>query len=224
MKSDAGEMTSISGAPEPDMAVAAAAGSNPVAVPRRFDLSSLPVQTRAEQIAATLDNAFGDDRFRDHVMLGDAARDRGDWITAELEYGNGLRRFPMHWGYCIQFGHAVKEQQQYPLAEVWYRSAVALGAPADMVDQHLAFVARLNGSGFVRDANPKLDVPPMLAPPTVHDIRVLGGLTRVQGLSGTDLVLHLLRTAPDNRAVLLQMLDMPTFVHANRAFLAILGA
>lgn len=224
MKADTGEMTSVSGASQFGNVANAVAVPTTAAPPRRFDLSALPMQTRAEQIAATLDNAFRDDRFRDHVTLADAARDRGDWVMAELEYGNALRRFPLHWGYCIQFAHAVKEQQHYVLAEVWYRSAVALGAPAEMVDQHLAFVARLNGSDFVRDCDPRLDVPPMQAPPTVHDIRVLGGVTRVPGLAGEDLALHLLRTAPDNRAVLLHMLDMPGFVQSNRAFLAILGA
>lgn len=224
MKVDAGEMTGATGAPDRAIAANVAAALAIDAAPRRFDLSRLPVETRAEQIAATLETAFDDDRFRDAVARADAARDGGDWISAELEYGNALRRYPLHWGYCIQFAHAVKEQEQFLLAEAWYRSAVALGAPADMVDQHLLFVARLNGSGFVRHADPALDVPPMQAPPTVHDIRVLGALTRVQGLAEIDLVLHLLRTAADNRAVLLQMLDMPTFVQANRAFLAILGA
>lgn len=195
----------------------------PVA-PRRFDMAHQPALTRAQQIAATLDNAFTDDQFSASVALADAARDRGDWATAELEYGHALRRFPLHWGYCIQFAHAVKEQQMFDQAEVWYRSAVALGAPAEMVDQHLVFVARLNGADFVREALTRLDVAPMLAPPTVHDIGVLGKLLRLPGLTGCEVVLHLLRSAPDNRAVLLRMLDMPGCLHANRAFLAVLGA
>ena len=192
------------------------------ATPRCFDLSALPLQTRADQIATTLDRSVGDEMFCGHIALADAARDRGDWVTAELEYGYALRRYPMHAGYCVQFAHVVKEQQLYVRAEIWYRSAVALGAPADMVDQHLAFVARLNGAVFVRNAMPVLDVAPMAAPPTVHDIRVLGALLRVPGLADEDLLLHLMRTAPDNRAVLMHMLDMPGFVQSNRAFLSIL--
>jgi hypothetical protein len=190
--------------------------------PCRFDLSVLPLLTRAQQVAAALDNAFGDEPFSDHVARADAARDRGDWVTAEHEYAGGLRRFPLHWGYCIQYAHAIKEQQHHARAELWYRSAVAMGAPPDMVDQHLAFVAQINGSAFVRGGMPKLDVPPMAAPPTAHDIRLLGELTRVPGLTGEDLALCLIRTAPDNRAVLLHMLDMPDFAHINRAFLAVL--
>ena len=212
MKAESGELVSMSGAPQ--FGAVSAKDTHAVvpsvaATPRCFDLSALPLQTRADQIATTLDRSVGDEMFCGHIALADAARDRGDWVTAELEYGYALRRYP-------------KDKQLYVRAEIWYRSAVALGAPADMVDLHLAFVARLNGAVFVRNAMPVLDVAPMAAPPTVHDIRVLGALLRVPGLADEDLVLHLMRTAPDNRAVLLHMLDMPGFVQSNRAFLSIL--
>ena len=196
----------------------------PQAAPGRFDLSGFPVLTRAQQIAQTLNTAMGDEAFCDHVTRADAARDCGDWPLAEFEYGHALRRFPLHWGYCIQYAHVIKEQHALARAEVWYRSAVALGAAPDMVDLHLAFVAQRNGAQFIREGMPRLDVPPLQAPPTVHDIRTLGELTRVPGLAGEELVLDLMRTAPTNRAVLLHMLDMPGFVQANRAFLAVLGA
>jgi len=196
----------------------------PAAPPGRFDLAGLPVLTRAQQIAQTFDAAMGDEAFRSHVTSADTARDCGNWALAEQEYACALQRFPLHWGYCIQYAHVIKEQHFLARAEIWYRSAVALGAAPGMVDRHLAFVAQCNGAGFVRDAVPRLDVLPMLAAPTAHDICTLGELTRVPGLAGDDLVLHLLRTAPTNHAVLLHMLDMPGFVHANRQFIGILGA
>jgi len=191
---------------------------------RRFDIAALPGVTRADQIVMTLDQAIADERFRDFIAQADAARDSGDWAVAEREYANALRLFPLHWGYCIQYAHAVKEQGLLPLAEAWYRSAVALGAPADMVDQHLAFVARANGVTFARRGMPDLALPPMLAPPTVHDIRLLGELARVPGLAGQDLVLDILRDLPDNRSALLRMLGMPAFARANRLFLDLLRA
>jgi hypothetical protein len=206
---------------------AGAVGPGPVPAamtpPPRFDLSHRPVLTRAQQIALTLDTAMDDAAFHAHVTRADAARDCGDWPLAEQEYGLALRRFPLHWGYCIQYAHVIKEQQFLTRAEIWYRSAVALGAAPDMVDLHLAFVAQRNGARFVRDGMPRLDVPPIMAPPTAHDIGTLGDLTRVPGLADDDLVLDLLRTAPTNRAVLLHMLGMPGFVQANRTFLAVLG-
>jgi tetratricopeptide (TPR) repeat protein len=196
-------------------------GPDPAPPSRRFDLTVLPGITRAEQIAATLDRAMADDRFRDFIARADAARDSGDWITATREYGEALRLFPLHWGYSVQYAHTVKEQGLYGQAEAWYRSAVALGAPAAMVDQHLAFVAHRNGVTFARRGLPDLGVPPMQAPPTVPDIRLLVELTRVPGFADEALELDMLRTLPDNRAVLLQMLAMPAFARTNRVLLDI---
>jgi len=188
----------------------------------RFDVAALPRVTRAAQIARTLGAAFDDERFRDHIGQADAARDCGDWAGAEHAYRQALHLFPLHWGYCIQLAHVIKEQGLYPRAEVWYRSAVALGAPAEMVDEHLAFVARFNAVAYVRRGVADLDVPPLLAPPTLHDIRLLGRLTRVPGLAGEDLALTLLREARDIRAVLMRLIAMPEFARSNRAFLNIL--
>jgi hypothetical protein len=187
----------------------------------RFDLSVRPLVTRAAQVARTLHRAFADACFREHVDQADAARDRGDWVAAERAYGEALRLQPLHWGYCIQRAHAIKEQGLHPGAEAWYRSAVALGAPAEMVDEHLIFVARSNGAVFVRRGMPDLDVPPLLAPPTLHDIRVLARLARIPGLIDDDLALSLLRDARDNRAVLTRLIGLPEFARANRAFLEI---
>jgi len=188
----------------------------------RFDISSLPGVTRAEQIAMTLDKAMADQRFRDAIARADASRDSGDWVTATREYGHALRLFPLHWGYSVQYAHTVKEQGLHAEAEAWYRSAVALGAPPDMVDEHLSFVARRNGVMFVRRGMPDLAVPPMLAPPTVHDIRLLVELARVPGFADEELELDILRNLPDNRAALMRMLGMPAFARTNRVFLDIL--
>jgi hypothetical protein len=197
----------------------------PVAQQRsRFAMSALPQTTRAQQIARAMARASGDDRFCTAIAQADAARDAGDWACAMDHYGAALRACPLHWGYAIQYAHMAKEQGLTLTAEAWYRSAVALGAPADMVDQHLAFVARINGVDFVRRGAPDLDVAPMLAPPAVHDIRLLGTLTRVPGLADDALVLDLLRTMPDNRAVLRHMLAMPECARANRTLLEILRA
>jgi hypothetical protein len=229
MRAETGELISMSGADGAPVATApaaphAAAAPAPAAPPPRwrFDLAVLPAMTRAAQIAATLDTAFADAGFRDSIAQADAARDQGDWAAAEGAYGAALNRHPLHWGYCIQYAHTIKEQGLFIRAEAWYRSAVALGAPAEMVDQHLAFVARANGADFVRKGSPRLAVAPLLAPPTVHDIRLLGELTQVRGMADEDLVLDLMRTMPDNRAVLLQMIARPEFARANRLFLEIL--
>jgi hypothetical protein len=237
MRAETSELISFSGAADPIPCVpdarpvstptlAESAPAGPTVIPyqprSRFDIAAMPGLTRAEQIAMTLEQACADDRFCECIAQADAARDSGDWAVAAREYANALRQFPLHWGYCIQYAHTVKEQGLHPLAEAWYRSAVALGAPAGMVDEHLAFVARKNGAAFVRRGMPDLAVPPMQAPPTIHDIRLLAELTRVPGMGGEDLALDILRNLPDNRAVLVRMLAMPAFARANRLLLDIL--
>ena len=121
--------------------------------------------TRAGQIAVTLATSGADERFCGHIARADAARDCGDWGLAEAEYAAALRRFPLHWGYCIQYAHAIKEQGRFAHAEIWYRSAVALAAPADAVDEHLAFVCHSSGVAYQSRSVPDLAVPPLLAPP-----------------------------------------------------------
>ena len=229
------EVISIVGAEDPyvdaqtlarlaEVVPAATAVAPFIAPPSRFDMAWQPSVTRAGQIARTMDRARSDDRFLGAIARADAARDARHWPEALQEYGMALQLWPLHWGYCIQYAHMAKEQGSHLLAEIYYRSAVALGAVPDMVDPHLAYVARASGSDFVRCATPDLDVAPMLAPPTVHDLRLLGALTRVRGLSDEAWMLDLLRHMPDNRAVLMQMLQMPEFARNNRDLLDVVQA
>jgi hypothetical protein len=187
--------------------------------PSRFDLGGLAAVTRAAQVAETLAEAPADPVFRDAVARGDAARDGGDWALAEREYAAALDRYPLHWGYSIQFAHAVKEQGDLVRAEAWYRNAVALGAPPGMVDEHLDFVARRNSWDGPRRSRPRLDVSPLLAPPTLSDIALLITLLRVPGLADDHVMLTLLRDAPDNRAVVMRLMAHPAFARTNRGFL-----
>ncbi len=221
MRAETSEVISLPGVAQ-TRAMRVAVPGPPPAPRSRFDSTAWPAVTRAAQIAATLERAPADARFGELVGEADAARDRGDWGHAERLYAAALALHPLHWGYCIQHAHMIKEQGHYLRAEAWYLSAVALGAPAVMVDQHLAYVARHNGSDYARAGDPQLDVPPLLAPPTLHDLHVLGELTRVRGLGDDMRVLDLLRTCADNRAVLLQMIARPEFARTNRAFLDLL--
>lgn len=226
MRAETSELLSISGADVPTrllMAAHAISGVPISTIPQRprFDVAASPGVTRAQQIAETMTDAMADKRFCAAVAVADAARDRGDWVMAEREYAEALALYPLHWGYAIQYAHVAKEQGLLSRAEAWYRSAVGLGSPAAMVDEHLAFVAQANGARFARAGMPNLDVPPLSAPPTLHDLRQLGELTGVPGLTDDVRALAILRTAPDNRAALLHVLDLPAFARANRLFLDI---
>ncbi len=202
-------------APAPDHA--------PLHHPRAFTLAAMATVTRAGQIATTLATSGADERFCDHIARADAARDCGDWGVAEVEYAAALRRFPLHWGYCIQYAHTIKEQGRFAHAEIWYRSAVALAAPADAVDEHLAFVCRGSRVAYQPRGVPDLAVPPLLAPPTWHDIATLARLAQVPHCAGDDQALMLLRSAADNRAVLRDLLGRHDFARANRDFLNVVA-
>lgn len=190
--------------------------------PSRFDLSQYAAQTRLQQISAAMAGAFSDPVFRGHIEAGDAARDRCEWSVAEQRYGQGLVLFPLHWGYLIQYAHAIKEQGLFERAEAFYRSACALGAPVEMVDEHLAFVAGRNGVRYEREGMPDLAVAPLLAPPTVHDIAVIVTATGLGAHIGMEQTLPLLRARATNLEVLLDMVRHRAFAGANRGFLELL--
>jgi hypothetical protein len=81
--------------------------------------------------------ALADDRFRVHVQQGDWARDSREWSAAEREYTAALALYPYQRTFWTQLGHVTREQGKSTPAEVAYRTAVALGAPADEVDEFL---------------------------------------------------------------------------------------
>lgn len=187
-----------------------------------FDLAAYGVLTRAQQIAATMTRAFDNAAFRDSVQRGDEARDIGDWAAAESGYRAALALFPLHWGYLVQYAHMIKEQGRFDRAEAYYRSAVALGAPAEMVDEHLAFVAARCGLSFVREANPDLEVAPLQAPPTMHDVRVLAQLCGLADPPGEAQAAQMIRTLPTNAAVLAALIADPGFARPNMTFLDVM--
>lgn len=175
--------------------------------------------TRADQIARSFARAAVDGVFRESIASADAARDRGEWGQAERAYRAALGRCPWHWGYLVQLGHALKEQERTGAAEIAYRSAFALGAAADEVDEHLAWVARVNGVRFVRKSDPQLDVAPMQALPTRQDVLVLARLCGLGAECDEEAILRLMRHCPDNRTVLLDLMGSARFAAVNGAFL-----
>ncbi|MET3713214.1 GT2 family glycosyltransferase [Sphingomonas trueperi] len=63
-------------------------------------------------------------------MRGDAARARGDWAAAAREYGRHCARRPRDAAIAVQWGHALKQSQQFDAALAAYRHAL-LHRPED---------------------------------------------------------------------------------------------
>ena len=74
-------------------------------------------------------------KIRNSIASGDRARDAKDWITAQRNYDDALRRNPTNAPIWVQYGHALKEVGNVLAAADAYRRALAL-SPA-IADTHL---------------------------------------------------------------------------------------
>ncbi|WP_131113311.1 hypothetical protein [Lichenihabitans psoromatis] len=93
----------------------------------------------------TLSLSAGDKTFAARVADGDAARDAGNPASAEYFYWKALQLYPLHSGYMVQYAHALKDQEKYLDAELFYRQSLPLGESLDAVQEHLAYVAHQTG-------------------------------------------------------------------------------
>jgi lipopolysaccharide biosynthesis protein/GT2 family glycosyltransferase/ADP-heptose:LPS heptosyltransferase/tetratricopeptide (TPR) repeat protein len=84
------------------------------------------------------------------IMLGDSARDAGQWEAAAHHYRTALLRNPERAAIWVQYGHALKESGKLLPAEAAYRRALD-EAPSD-ADAHLQLGHVLKLQGRIDDA------------------------------------------------------------------------
>lgn len=190
-------------------------------------LRALPHQGRclAEKVALTMEAAPHDAELQQVIVTADAARDAADWPRAEGHYWRALGFYPLHAGYMVQYGHALKEQAKLVDAEVAYRSARALGAPAADVDEHLLHVQGM--LGYAAPPPPVAVVAPAAhpldRPPTRTDIETLFALLLHRPPEGMAEILELLRRHHSCREVALDLVRRDAFRPANRELLILLA-
>lgn len=164
--------------------------------------------------------ALADSRFLSRVREGDAFRDQHLWDQAAAAYESALRLYPWERSYWVQLGHMTKEQKDFAKAEIAYRTACALGAPAHDVVEHLRFVMQRQGTAehrwpirFYRNADGHGDVP------ACPDVDVFGRLLwGVGGMSDLDM-LQLLRACASLDDLVVAMCADSRFERANRSWL-----
>ncbi|MEM6946138.1 MAG: hypothetical protein AAF565_20520, partial [Pseudomonadota bacterium] len=176
-------------------------------------------RNRADGALVTVAAARHDPLFQARVREGDASREAAAWPAAAGSYRAALDLYPLHPGYWIQLGHVRKELGLTHGAEAAYRSARALGASADEVEQHLLFVCSLNG---VELGNAPLQTGslPLDEPPIEIEARALWE-TFLDGPCEDETAALLMRLSPKRRLVE-HLLDHPDFAARNRGLLAML--
>ncbi len=163
-------------------------------------------RTRRQARDITLRAAAADAEFRDLVRRGDRARDRGDWREGALLYRAALDLYPGHCGYMVQYAHCLKEQHEYTAAEIYYRSARALGAPLQDMQDELSLVAAQQGHDEPFDGaaswRPSVNGADLLDdPPTRADIDVAWYVVAGTICDDPDRILQTLRSAKTIRGV-----------------------
>ncbi len=117
----------------------------------------------------------------------------GQWWLRSTRRALGF--CPLHAGYMVQYGHALKEQAKLVDAEVAYRSARALGASAADVDEHLLYA--LGRPGYAAPPPPVAAMAPAAhpldRPPTRTDIETVFALLLHRLPEGMAEILELLR-------------------------------
>jgi len=184
--------------------------------------------TRRQARDLTLRAAAEDAEFRDLIRRADRARDRREWRAGARLYRSALDLHPGHFGYMVQYAHCLKEKHQYATAEIYYRSARALGAPLRDMQDELSFVAARQGHDEPFDAAAAW--PPSVSganllddPPTRADIDVAWYVIVGTICDNPDRILQTLRSAKTIRGVVEGMIKDRN-PHAADDQLAVLAA
>jgi tetratricopeptide (TPR) repeat protein len=194
-----------------------------------------PFERRRAAVLAAITEGPRDPAFVRHMQAADRARDRGAWSEAVREYADGLALQPLHALYLMQFGHCLKEMGLLVEAELSYRDAIALGAPAPDALEHLGFVAMRDGS--LRDSYPS-PLPERLAADTAAEHGIGRAAFELQLASSADArlllkacldapmlsdhhVLMVLRKAPRVEDLMLTVIGSDAFAASNARLLAV---
>lgn len=185
------------------------------------------------RLAGKASNVFGaaDTDVQNYIDAADAARDRGDFSSAEFDYWRALQLFPSHAGYLVQYGHCLKERGQHADALVMYLDAHFFGAPKQDVAPHALHVAGAIGKyasvnkileGDVQSDSGTGQSASMEQALTSRDVRTLIQLIHLRTPSLEE-VAHCMCDYASRRALVLALLEKAEFARAHRDLLRMLA-
>ncbi len=166
--------------------------------------------------------------FKALIASADQARDMANWPVGERYYLEALEFYPDHFGYLVQLAHCLKEQRRFAEAEINYRTALALTAPAGDILEHLRFVAGRQGlpgdllfpaeQRFVVD-----DDADLAAPPTKMDVQLIYFLFLGRSPQQEE-ILEFLRSSASIQAVIQAVVEHGDFIMNNPELLYVVPA
>jgi hypothetical protein len=173
-----------------------------------------------------------DPDFLGHIATADRRRDQLSWAEAEFHYFAGLQLYPAHSGYMTQCAHCLKEQDKLLDAEVYYRSALALGEAPDDLAEHIGFVCARQGlqmGPWSPPGAPPAARPGAAAPvgldlvPTRQDVERLFELMLGRPAASLEEIAIMLRSCPTCADVVALLLEHREFRVVHRNLLEILA-
>jgi hypothetical protein len=184
----------------------ACAGQEPQARPfLRFAPVLAPNRSLARD--TTIRAASFDRACSELVRRAAGVRDRKHWSEAAQLYRAALDLYPGHCNLMVDYAHCLRAQHDWMGAEIYYRSARALGAwlkdmQAELVEvaAQLDFVEPITGAWAKR---PRLDSISLLDdPPTRADVELAAYVVTGRSAGGNQRILELLRASNTIREVI----------------------
>ncbi|MEP0391865.1 MAG: ABC transporter ATP-binding protein [Erythrobacter sp.] len=177
--------------------------------------------SRKQIIEVSNSTALHDEKFLNLVLEADIGMQAKKWDDGRQVFEKAFELYPYNGVYWNQWAHAVKEMEQYDLAEIGYRTACALGQSVGETEEFMTFVLKKLGT-FPGERPLKgpdkgpAHFQPLAIPDVQLFVRCAWGLKEV----GNGDLVHLMRGCNDLDHCLATMIADDRFARMHKDWLA----
>lgn len=169
--------------------------------------------SRKQIIEVSNSTALHDELFLNLVLEADIGMQAKKWEEGRQAFEKAFEIYPYNGVYWNQWAHAVKEAGDYDLAEIGYRTAVALGQSIGETEEFMPFVlkqlGKLPAEAPLRAPN---NGPTHAQPLAIPDVQLFARCAwGIKEIDENDLV-HLMRSCDDLDTCLATMITDHRFV------------